>query len=91
MYIGSDGYFIRVYEGRESGRMLAKKLVEEGEGVRFEYMGLASRFLTGARKMSLEEAKEFGMQTGTCCVCARLLTDPSSVEAGIGPVCITKV
>jgi uncharacterized protein DUF6011 len=26
-----------------------------------------------------------------CVICARRLTDPKSVEAGIGPVCATRV
>lgn len=29
----------------------------------------------------------YGKQTGKCCICARELTDPASVEAGIGPIC----
>lgn len=32
----------------------------------------------------------YGKRTGSCCVCARELTDPASVEAGIGPICATK-
>lgn len=32
----------------------------------------------------------YGQRTGTCSVCHRLLTDPESVDAGIGPVCASK-
>jgi uncharacterized Zn finger protein (UPF0148 family) len=32
-------------------------------------------------------AVEFGKMTGHCCVCNRLLTDPESVNRGIGPIC----
>jgi hypothetical protein len=28
--------------------------------------------------------------TGTCCICGALLTDPISIEYGIGPICRTK-
>lgn len=33
----------------------------------------------------------YGLSTGTCGVCSRKLTNPESVEAGIGPVCSAKV
>ncbi len=35
-------------------------------------------------------AKAYGMESGRCCVCGRLLTVPESIEAGIGPVCAVK-
>lgn len=37
--------------------------------------------------LTLEEAKEYGKITGVCCRCGKVLTDPKSVEAGIGPIC----
>ncbi len=44
----------------------------------------------GGRKMTLEEAEEFGALYGFCCRCGRTLTDENSIEAGIGPVCAGK-
>jgi hypothetical protein len=35
----------------------------------------------------LEAAVKYGRSTGTCCICARELTDPVSVANGIGPIC----
>ena len=35
----------------------------------------------------VEAVKEIGRSLGRCCVCSRTLTDESSIEAGIGPVC----
>jgi len=32
-------------------------------------------------------AEAHGLQTGHCCICNRELTDPVSVERGIGPIC----
>lgn len=55
--------------------------------VRFEYLGLASRFVRDHRRMTLEQAKEFGAIYGVCCNCGATLTDERSIEAGIGPVC----
>jgi len=34
-----------------------------------------------------KEARLYGMRTGTCACCGRELTDPKSIEAGIGPIC----
>jgi len=59
-------------------------------GATFEYASGAMRWLDGAWKMSLEEAKKFGALYGTCCVCGRTLTDEKSIAAGIGPVCAEK-
>lgn len=36
------------------------------------------------------EATLYGKQTGVCGCCGRELTDPNSIEAGIGPICAGK-
>lgn len=38
----------------------------------------------------LQTAQRLGKATGRCCSCGRELTDPASIEAGIGPVCAEK-
>lgn len=35
-------------------------------------------------------AKAYGLRTGSCSCCGRTLTDPESIERGIGPICETK-
>jgi len=35
-------------------------------------------------------ARLYGKRTGTCCCCGKTLTDPVSIENGIGPVCATR-
>lgn len=45
------------------------------------------RDITPESRLSLDEAKAFGVLTGCCCHCGRTLTDTKSVLAGIGPVC----
>lgn len=88
----NSGGIHRVYKGRTSGRMLAKLLVGSSEeGWHFEYEGAAYRFVKAIDRMSLEEAKAFGADFGTCCVCAATLTDPESIRKGIGPICEGKV
>lgn len=38
----------------------------------------------------LESAVAYGQQTGMCACCGRELTDPESIERGIGPICAEK-
>lgn len=38
----------------------------------------------------LAAAREYGLRTGTCSCCGRELTDPRSIERGIGPICEAK-
>lgn len=40
---------------------------------------------------ALDAAVEYGRATGRCSVCGRTLTDPVSIEAGIGPICAEKL
>jgi hypothetical protein len=38
----------------------------------------------------LAAAQKYGKLSGRCCSCGRDLTDPASIEMGIGPICATK-
>lgn len=74
-----------------SGNLYAKQLVrQDEERWTFDYAPGVIRNLSEDTAMTLEEAKEFGALYGTCCVCARTLTNEESIEAGIGPVCASK-
>lgn len=76
-----------------SGHLYAKRLVPgDGFGAKatFVYAPGVLKTLSAATKMTLEEAKAFGALYGTCCVCGRTLTNETSIEAGIGPVCAGK-
>lgn len=77
---------IKAYLNREKTRVLAKELIEGS----FEYLGMAQYHVKGMSKMTLDEAKQFGRDTGTCCQCGIELTDPESIAAGIGPICASK-
>lgn len=69
-----------------SGHLYAKRLTEDG----FEYEAGAIRKIRASDRLTLDEAKAYGKVTGQCCVCGRTLTNESSIEAGIGPVCSGK-
>jgi hypothetical protein len=88
IYQTENGDIYRVQPSQQTGRFYAKKLVFTGG---WEYESGAIYRLKEEQRMTLEQAKAFGMATGLCCVCGRFLTDPASVEQGIGPVCIKKV
>ena len=67
-----------------AGRSYAKVLREKGG---FEYDNTAIKNLSIGDKITLEQAKAYGVQFGICVVCGATLTDAKSVAAGIGPVC----
>lgn len=41
----------------------------------------------GALQLTLQMAKQHVLTSGNCFVCGKLLTEPTSIELGIGPVC----
>lgn len=89
MYRNAEGDIYRVQTSRESGNLYAKRLdVFEGG---FVYEVGAIRKVKPSDRLTVEEAKALGVQYGFCIVCGILLTDPKSVEQGIGPVCIKRV
>jgi len=89
VYQNAEGDIFRVQRSRESGNLYAKRLnVFEGG---FVYEQGALRNIKPSDRLSVEQAKALGVQYGFCVVCGILLTDPKSVEQGIGPVCIKRV
>ena len=69
-----------------SGNLYAKILVHGT----FEFAKGMIAKLDESERMTLEEAKEYGKLTGSCCNCGRELTNPDSVAQGIGPICAGK-
>jgi hypothetical protein len=72
----------------------AKRLVISSYGsARWEYAPRVGSQLAaeGLQPLTAEEAAELGHLHGVCVVCTRQLTDPSSVERGIGPVCSARL
>lgn len=87
-----DGTVYKVQKAiHGSGNMYAKVLVTDAPGVaHFDYAPGAIRKIRPENRMNLDQAKEYGAVYGVCCNCGRTLTDESSIEAGIGPVCSRK-
>jgi hypothetical protein len=93
MYAKEKAGIFRVRISKTSGKPYAMRMIldPDADKARFEYEAGAIRYLTAENRMSLEDAKKFGLETGFCCVCGAFLTDPKSVAVGIGPVCAKKV
>lgn len=79
-----DGEFFRVVRTKDGERLYAKRALDEGG---WDYEKGAIYTLHAEDRATLAEVAAHGQLTGTCMVCARRLTNPVSVEAGIGPVC----
>lgn len=88
MYRNAEGDIYKVQRSRQSGNLYAKRLDIFDGG--FIYEAGALRKVKPSDKMTLAQAKEFGVQYGICCNCGALLTDPESIAEGIGPICAGK-
>lgn len=86
--VGSDAYFVTT--SKMSGKPYAKKwsLPAGASKATWVYApGVMNLLAAKATPMTLADAKAFGHAHGYCIRCGRLLTDPVSVENGIGPIC----
>lgn len=101
MYRVDNGDIYKVQKSRQSGFLYASKLEKldtsefdkRGNEIthKFEYMGKAPlRFIKAEHRMTMEEAAQFGKETGSCCNCGRTLTKQESIDRGIGPICAGK-
>lgn len=95
IYILDDEVY-KVQKSKTSGNLYAKKLQKMifpkvtkkyTQTHAFTYAPGAIHKLTAAHKATFEQAKKFGMTTGSCMICGRTLTKQESIDAGIGPVC----
>lgn len=87
-----DGGIFKVRPTKDGERQYGMRLsVFNGRG-KWEYEQGAMRLIREQGvKLTVEEAAAFGHLHGLCAVCGRTLTDPKSVERGIGPVCAGKL
>ena len=84
------GDTFRAQWNRENTRMYGKRLIIEDGAIEWKYEpGILAR-IAGARKLTLEEAKEYGKLYGECIRCGARLTDETSIAEGIGPICKEK-
>uniref|UniRef100_A0AAU7J802 Helix-turn-helix DNA binding domain protein n=2 Tax=unclassified bacterial viruses TaxID=12333 RepID=A0AAU7J802_9VIRU len=86
-YYFVNGLIYKVQASKSTGNLYAKVFSEHG----YEYAPGAMRLIPTATRLTLDQAAEAGVRTGRCVICAKELTDPDSVERGIGPVCAARV
>ena len=76
---------------KDGQRSYAKRLeVTNGRG-KWVYEQGAARVLTSNDAITVDQAAAFGHLHGICAICGATLTNPESVERGIGPVCLEKI
>lgn len=69
--------------GQYDGAFHPSKLLDEDEATVVSY-------IERIRENPQEHSTAFGFHSGRCGVCGRLLSNPESVERGIGPDCASK-
>ena len=84
---GSDGAMFRVQTSMESSRRYARLLLPEGG---WGYERGAIYTLKQEERLTLAQLEEWGISTGVCAICGRLLSTTESVARGIGPVCASR-
>ncbi len=94
--VGQDIFRVKISgAGRPYANVLVHDTILNGNyrdaAVWFDYAPGAVRKITPEHRMTVEQCAEFGLLYGTCCVCARTLTNPKSIAKGIGPICEKKV
>jgi len=82
----SDGAMFRV-QTSEQGRRYAKTLLPSG-GWGYERGAIFT--LAASERLTLAQLEEWGLSTGVCAICGRLLSTAESVARGIGPVCASR-
>jgi hypothetical protein len=101
MYRDAAGRIYKVQRSKTTEKLYAKeltpiggeRLTDDDSVVQFEFVYApgAMRTLTSADRLSIADAKAFGIRYGVCCVCGRTLSDAKSVAAGIGPICARRL
>lgn len=83
-----DGILYSVRKSRESGKLHAYHWSSASN--KWEYSGNIKYDLRPEHRLSLADAMDFGIQTGSCIHCGRTLTDKASVRYGMGSTCRKK-
>lgn len=83
IYRTPDGEVFKVAPSPRSGVLVAQSF----NGTSWDYRGAAHRFVTADQRLTLEEAAEYGRETGNCVACGRTITNPESLATGLGIIC----
>lgn len=87
----NDGSVIWVkWKDRIAGRIEAGRYIETRRYLSPVSLDLARAALIALEADPLAAAKANGILTGRCSCCGRPLTNPVSIEIGLGPICLGK-
>lgn len=88
-----EGFYCQgeLYYKVQTSKTSGKRYALCWSGKKWIYAQGAIYKLSVSDKMTAEQASMFGKKTGHCCICSKLLTNPESVSAGIGPICKDKM
>lgn len=90
-YVRGQAYYV-VVENKSKTSTYAKVLAKSEAGRWFwAYAPGVGVTLADSTPLTLREAASFGHLHGVCIRCCADLTDPESVQRGIGPVCAKKM
>lgn len=81
-YVTADDSIIRVKRSMTSGHVYGVSLSEDGK-----WVYTPGVLHTGVRTATVDDLGGVGRAVGVCLLCSRALTDPKSVERGVGPHC----
>lgn len=95
MYLVENAVWKVYHTVHGRNEQVAKEFMQDGsigdevDSGEFVYRGKAplAYIRSMGRRMTLEEAREFGAVYGICCRCSATLTDELSIALGMGPVC----
>jgi hypothetical protein len=84
-----DVYKVRVSKAGNTYATVLTKITTDSGAVKgkWEYAAGTIRNLTADDAITIEQAAKYGNLHGFCAICGKTLTDPASVQRGIGPVC----
>ena len=92
-YTRDTDVFVVVYN-KDRTRTYAKQLIVPADINRrafWKYAPGVGFELADLTPLTVDEARRLSHLHGVCVICGIRLTDPKSVERGIGPVCIKKI
>jgi len=79
-----DGEDIFEIKQAKSGNLYAIRVFDK------EYVGQGWKGKSWT-VLTQEQAAEFGHRTERCVICSKKLTNPASIEIGIGPICLARI
>lgn len=83
--VNAGAIYVKQSDGTYLGKVVGNKFL----AINSVSKEIQDRVLEVCRN-PLEEARAYGKRTGHCSVCSRLLTNHTSIDMGIGPICADK-